>query len=51
VWLDVILATEGGAYPLKAGGIALPLILAPTDRREASINANSVVMALELMTS
>jgi hypothetical protein len=51
VWLDVILATEGGTYPLKAGGTALPLILAPTDRREASINATSVVMALELTTS
>jgi hypothetical protein len=51
VWLDVILASEAGAYPLKAGGTALPLILAPTDRREASINATSVVMALELTTS
>jgi hypothetical protein len=51
VWLDVLLATEAGAFPLKAGGTALPLILSPTDRRDASINASSVVMALELTTS
>ena len=51
VWLDVLLASEAGSYPLKAGGAALPVILAPTDRTEASINAATVVMALELTTS
>lgn len=51
VWLDVQLASEVGIYPLKAGGSALPAIVAPTDRRQASINASTVVMALELTTS
>lgn len=51
VWLDVLLASDDELYPLKAGGVALPVILAPTDRREASINASRVVMALELTTS
>jgi len=51
VWLDVLLANEAGPFVLKAGSVAVPVILAPTDRTEASINTSTVVMALELTTS
>lgn len=51
LWLDVLLASEAGTFPLKAGESAVPVMVAPTDRREASINASTVSMALELTTS
>jgi hypothetical protein len=55
IWLDVLLKTqdqsEATMYPLKAGGKEVPSMLAPTDRPHASINASTVVMAVELMTS